>query len=124
MANRATIVLQIILNPQEEILNPDIMQEILSELKRISYEDFHIDYESEDVSEVTMSTAWTAPIDDFQRICNFYGCALIGVGYEFGNAYVVAFELYSEENDYDEITKDPKKGFETIEKLPINDGEL
>ena len=121
MANKATVVLQVTLNPHDEVLNSDIIEEVLSDLKILSYEDFLVNYQSDNIAEIEMSTAWVAPTDDFQKICDFYGCLIYGVAFEFGNSYVEAFELYSNENHYDEITKNPKKGYETIEKLPINE---
>ncbi len=119
MANIADIILKVefpIIEFKEEI-----NKEILTDLTKTSYEYFTIVYEDDNCVEISMGSSWTAPIDEFQKICNLYGCRIIGTAYEFGNDYVEAFELTSEENNYEEITKNPKKGFETINKLPINE---
>lgn len=119
MANIADIILKIEF-PEIEF-NETINDEILNGLKNLSYEYFDIIHLDENCAEVTMGGAWNVNIDGLQKLCNTFGCYIIGIAYDFGNNYVESFELSSDDYNYDEITTDPKIGFETIDKLPLSE---
>lgn len=94
MANVADIVLKVSLNGVEGNLGK--MEEILLELEELSYGYYDNSYNDDEVAEIFMGGRWSAPIDDFQNICNRYGCSIIGVVYDLGVDHVDSFEIYSD----------------------------
>ena len=119
MANIADVILKVEF-PEVEF-NENLNSQIINELRQLSYEYFDVLNEDETYAEIIMGSAWNVNIDALQNLCNTFGCYMIGVAYDFGNNYVESFELSSEDYNYEEITTDPKIGFETIDKLPLND---
>lgn len=94
MANIADIILKVSVDNDDS--NFGKIEEICNELSDISYEYFEIDYQDETLAEITMGGRWVAPIEQFQDICDRYGCSIIGVAFDFGLDYVDSFEIYSE----------------------------
>ena len=124
MANIADNVLRVYVNTEEEDFI--LIEQIKNELRELSYEYFEIDFIETDMLSIEMGTRWSAPVEEFQRICNTYGCHIIGVASEFGNRYVEAFDLDSEMSAEDlsnhffpvEATNEPN-----LETLPLEGDE-
>lgn len=93
MANVADILLQVQLVESNDSIK---MEQIKSELLKLSYEYFEILYEDNNTLEISMGSAWSAPISNLQQICDTYNCRILGVGSDFSNLYVDSFELYND----------------------------
>jgi sugar phosphate isomerase/epimerase len=93
MANIADNIIRIYLGVDDTDFTK--IEQIRDELKELSYDYFEADYIDENSAEIIMGSKWVAPLDEFQDICNTYGCEIIGVSTEFNNGYVEAFELHS-----------------------------
>lgn len=94
MANIADVIFKVCINDDESSFGK--IEEIQSELEELSYEYYELIYQDETLLEIAMGGRWVAPIEQFQDICNRYGCSILGVAYDFSMDYVDSFVMYSD----------------------------